>query len=316
MKAWLDVVPQLLVWTAVAVHEAVGVNVCSREDPDKPHPLQDQLPPVAGSGLSVTSVPEPAVTAALWVRVPPTAVYAVIGVALHVSAGGGMEEDPPPQPDSAMSAAVTARWSIRNVGKSMCIWRICSSDRRLSSTDAGEVLIPVSSWKHPCITEYHASRSGRNAGIRPRYARFACFRIHESNAILRYLCAKHGLDAWYPQELQQRAKVEQWLDWNQCRLSPTVVDIVLNSVFLGSAGDQAAIARGRSRLPELWSILEAGLRDTPFLVGARPSIADLSLASSVFQLTFANIAPTGPETASWFQRVSALEGFRKSLPMQ
>jgi glutathione S-transferase len=141
-------------------------------------------------------------------------------------------------------------------------------------------------------------------------------KIHESNAILRYLCVKHGLDVWYPKELSLRAKVEQWLDWNQCRLSPTVVDIVLNSVFLGPKGDKAAVERGSSRLPELWSILDAGLASTQFLAGSRPTIADLSVASSVFQLTFASSNPTGRNTAEWFQRVSGLEGFKKSLPRQ
>jgi glutathione S-transferase len=140
--------------------------------------------------------------------------------------------------------------------------------------------------------------------------------IHESNAILRYLCVKHGLDAWYPKELPRRAKVEQWLDWNQCRLSPTVVDIVLNSVFLGPKGDKAAVERGLSRLPELWSILDAGLAGTPFLAGSRPTIADLSVGSSVFQLTFASVTAIGRNTVDWFQRVSALEGFKKSLPPQ
>ena len=139
-------------------------------------------------------------------------------------------------------------------------------------------------------------------------------KIHESNAILRYLCAKHRLHDWYPEDLLARAKVEQWLDWNQCRLSPAVVDIVLNSVFLGTAGDRAAVERGLSRLPELWSVLEAGLAETPFVAGSRPTIADLSLASSVFQLTFANITPTAGATAAWFKRVGELDGFRKSLP--
>jgi glutathione S-transferase len=139
-------------------------------------------------------------------------------------------------------------------------------------------------------------------------------RIHESNAILRYLCVKHGLDAWYPQELPLRAKAEQWLDWNQCRLSPTVVDIVLNSVFLGAAGDKAAVERGSSRLPELWSILDSGLTGTQFLAGSRPTIADLSVASSVFQLTFASITPAGSNIVEWFKRVGALQGFQKSLP--
>jgi glutathione S-transferase len=139
-------------------------------------------------------------------------------------------------------------------------------------------------------------------------------RIHESNAILRYLCVKHDLDAWYPRELPLRAKVEQWLDWNQCRLSPTVVDIVLNSVFLGSAGDKAAVERGLSRLPELWSILDAGLAGSQYLAGSRATIADLSVASGVFQLTFAKIAPTARDVVDWFQRVSSLRGFQKSLP--
>lgn len=139
-------------------------------------------------------------------------------------------------------------------------------------------------------------------------------KIHESNAILRYLCVKHDLTAWYPEELPVRAKVEQWLDWNQSRLSPAVVDIVRNSVFLGPAGDRVAVERGLSRLPELWSILETELIDTPFLAGSRPMIADLSLASSIFQLTLANITPIGRSTTDWFQRVSELEGFRKSLP--
>jgi glutathione S-transferase len=67
-------------------------------------------------------------------------------------------------------------------------------------------------------------------------------------------------------------------------------------------------------LPALWSILDAGLADTPFLAGSRPTIADLSLASSVFQLTLASITPVGRNAADWFQRVSELDGFCKSLP--
>jgi glutathione S-transferase len=58
-------------------------------------------------------------------------------------------------------------------------------------------------------------------------------KLHESNVILRYLCQKHGLTDWYPADLKQRARVDQWLDWNQCRLSPAVIDIVFNTLFAG-----------------------------------------------------------------------------------
>src|SRR5262245_59298380 len=49
--------------------------------------------------------------------------------------------------------------------------------------------------------------------------------LAESNAILRYLCSKHELWDLYPRDLVARARVEQWLDWNQWRLGPNVIDV-------------------------------------------------------------------------------------------
>ena len=139
-------------------------------------------------------------------------------------------------------------------------------------------------------------------------------RLHESNAILRYLCAKHALTDWYPEDLPARASVEQWLDWAQCRFGPAVIDIVFNRVILGDKGDQAAIARGLKQMVELSDILEQHLEEKAFLAGDRPTIADLALASNLFQLGLANEVPDSKNIQGWYGRVSALEGFRKSLP--
>jgi len=139
-------------------------------------------------------------------------------------------------------------------------------------------------------------------------------RIHESNAILRYLCTKHSRDDWYPTDLDQRVRTEQWLDWNQCRLGPSVSDIVLNKVFLGDRGDKAAIARGEERLPESLDILNDGLAGRDFLIGERPTIADLSVGSNITHLSFAKAAPTQVHIKNWIARVCAIDGFRKTLP--
>jgi glutathione S-transferase len=138
--------------------------------------------------------------------------------------------------------------------------------------------------------------------------------LHESNAILRYLCHQHGLTDWYPADPKHRARVEQWLDWNQSRLSPAVIDIVRNKVFLGEKGDKNAIARGEAKLRELAPILEAGLQRDDFLTAAAPTIADLSVASNLFQLGFADAIPPGARIAAWYRRVGELDAFRKSLP--
>lgn len=139
-------------------------------------------------------------------------------------------------------------------------------------------------------------------------------KIHESNAILRYLCHKHNLKAWYPEDLEIRASIEQWLDWNQCRLSPSVVDIVVNKVFMGDQADLTAIKRGEENIPHLFDILNSGLEIQDFLAGSKPTIADLSVASSIFQLSLADSLPTQPKIVNWFQRINKIKGFRKSLP--
>ena len=138
-------------------------------------------------------------------------------------------------------------------------------------------------------------------------------KLFESNAILRYLCTKHGLTDWYPDDLRTRAMVDQWLDWNQCRLLPAVKDIVMNKVFLGEAGDKAAIVRGEKNMLELAAILGAKLAGRDFLTGDKPTIADLSIGSNIFQLGYANAVPQEPNIMNWYQRVCGLKGFKKSV---
>jgi len=139
------------------------------------------------------------------------------------------------------------------------------------------------------------------------------FRIYESNAILRYLCNKHQLTSWYPVKTQARALVDQWLDWNQCRLSPSVIDFVFNKVFAGDTGDLKAIVRGEKHLEELLPILESQLQLSPYLAGNEPTIADLSVVSNIFQLGLANVKPPA-KTTQWFQQWLELPGVKKSLP--
>jgi len=139
-------------------------------------------------------------------------------------------------------------------------------------------------------------------------------KIHESNAILRYLCIKHGLKNWYPDDLKLRAIVEQWLDWNQCRLSPVVIDIVVNKVFMGDDGDMAAIKRGEENIKDLFTIFDNCLADNDYIAGTQATIADLSIASNIFQLGIAETTSDLSNITLWYQRISELRGFKKSLP--
>jgi glutathione S-transferase len=136
----------------------------------------------------------------------------------------------------------------------------------------------------------------------------------ESHAIMRFLCDTHGLDSWYPKVPRQRAGVDQWLDWNHCRLMTPVNTLVYNKVLLGENGDKAAIARSEAQLPEVFEVLEHHLQGRNFVAGDSPTIADLSIASNIFQLGFADAVPKSPNIGAWLGRVGELKGYRASLP--
>ncbi len=50
---------------------------------------------------------------------------------------------------------------------------------------------------------------------------------------MKYICSKYDLpDHWYPKDLQQRAKTDEYLAWHHTNLRMGVVDIVWGKVCL------------------------------------------------------------------------------------
>ncbi|WP_291844807.1 glutathione S-transferase family protein [Maricaulis sp.] len=142
--------------------------------------------------------------------------------------------------------------------------------------------------------------------------------LHESTAILRYLCNRHRLDDWYPTELARRAIVDQWTDWGQSRMAPAVKDIVYNSVFATEAERSlTAIAHGKTVLGELVPLMEAALGETNWIAGTRePTIADLVLGSNITQLGLAGWRPSGGRIKAWYGRLCEIKAFADTLPVE
>ena len=46
------------------------------------------------------------------------------------------------------------------------------------------------------------------------------FTLFESNAITRYLCAKHSFGTLYPEDLQVRGVADAWMDWKLNAINP------------------------------------------------------------------------------------------------
>jgi glutathione S-transferase len=129
--------------------------------------------------------------------------------------------------------------------------------------------------------------------------------LAQSNAILLHLGEN---TRWIPTDPWERAKMFEWLFWEQYSHEPYVAVARFQMAYLGKPRDELdakLVERGRAALQRL----EDGLEDTPFLVGDNVSLADVSLVA------YTRVAHEGgfdladfPRTTAWVARVEAALG--------
>ena len=114
------------------------------------------------------------------------------------------------------------------------------------------------------------------------------FVLWESNAILRYLALAHGGPLALPEAPRARALVDQWLDWQATAFTPAMRDAFLQLVRVApEKRDAGLIEASRANSERCAALLDRHLAQTPFVAGARFSIADIAVglaANRWFQL--------------------------------
>ncbi len=141
------------------------------------------------------------------------------------------------------------------------------------------------------------------------------FVLWESQAIMRYLADKHGAAEWYPVDRRRRALVEQWLDWNQTRLTGPVEKIAFNTLFAGDKADRDAIASGHKALEKIMPVLDQALGASGWLVGDRPTLADLAVATNVAYLEVCRFdLQAFPAVSKWYESMKGRPSFVRTAP--
>jgi glutathione S-transferase len=98
--------------------------------------------------------------------------------------------------------------------------------------------------------------------------------IAESNAILAYLAENTAL---LPTDRFRRAKVMQWLFFEQYNIEPVIGSLRFWTLTRRLERNQAMLEPKRAAGGRALSALEQGLVDTRFLVGGELSIADIAV---------------------------------------
>lgn len=134
------------------------------------------------------------------------------------------------------------------------------------------------------------------------------FVLWESNSICRHLVRKSGHPTLLGGDLQQMAKVEQWMDWQACELNPAWRYAFMALVRQHpDFTDPAAIAQSAQQWQQKLQILDAALAQTgAYICGADFTLADILLGLSLNRWLQTPMAdrPEFPHLAAYQQRLA------------
>jgi glutathione S-transferase len=130
--------------------------------------------------------------------------------------------------------------------------------------------------------------------------------LADSNAILVYLEAKYAPGQWLPRDPLGAAKVQRWLSAAAGPLAfgPAAARVI--QLFKRPDDPAPALARAT----QLLEVMEQQLAREPFLVGERPTLADIAQYSYIAHAPEGNCAlEPYPAVRAWLARIEALPGF-------
>ncbi|MFZ4534261.1 MAG: glutathione S-transferase family protein [Alsobacter sp.] len=143
------------------------------------------------------------------------------------------------------------------------------------------------------------------------------FVLWESNAIVRYLAARHGSGTIWPVDPAERALADRWMDWQTTVLTPA-----LGPAFWGlirtppENRDAAAIEASMVKTEAALALLDAHLAGREFLEHDRLTIADLAVGPPVHRWLHMPVARLSrPNVERWYATLAAMPAAAMAFPL-
>jgi glutathione S-transferase len=141
------------------------------------------------------------------------------------------------------------------------------------------------------------------------------FLLWESNAIVRYLAAKHGAGTLWPTDLKQRADSDRWMDWISNHVSP-----VITPVFWGlvrTAADKrnlAQIEADAEKTAQQLQVLEQYLADRSYVAGQNFTMGDIVVGVTVYRWYGLEVKrPRLANIEAYYARLQQRPAFKKHV---
>jgi glutathione S-transferase len=132
-------------------------------------------------------------------------------------------------------------------------------------------------------------------------------RLSQSGVILDYLAGRFGKFGWADED--ERREILRWLLWDNHKLTSYIGTLRFLIRFM-KTGETPVTEFLRGRMKSALAILDAHLQGRSFVLGERPTIADLSLCGYLyFADEFAVDWADYPDIGAWLGRIRALPGW-------
>ncbi|TMJ02145.1 MAG: glutathione S-transferase [Alphaproteobacteria bacterium] len=135
-------------------------------------------------------------------------------------------------------------------------------------------------------------------------------KLTQSGVILTYLARRSG--KYLPQGEDEELEALRWIIFDNQKVNGFLGPYRFLKNFAKPAGDPAVLAFFKGRIDGNLAIVNKRLENRKFLLGDRPTIADVSLAGYLYyppeEFGF-DIGKDHPAIAAWRERVKALPGW-------
>jgi len=139
------------------------------------------------------------------------------------------------------------------------------------------------------------------------------FVLWESNAIVRYLSAKHSAGELWPNDLKVRAEADRWMDWQISTFWPTFRDLFWNLVRTPvEQRDQKAIEESHLKTAEILAYLDAHLKNRVYVAGGEFSMGDIPMGCAIWRWMSLPIErPVLANVQRWFDTLRGRAAYEK-----
>jgi glutathione S-transferase len=141
------------------------------------------------------------------------------------------------------------------------------------------------------------------------------FVLWESNAIVRYLAAKHGAGSLWPNDLRQRADADRWMDWASTTVAPAITPVFWGLVRTPpEKRNMATIEADAEKTAQAFQVLEQALDGRDYVAGKTFTMGDIPLGTFVYRWYVLEVKrPALKNVEAYYQRLQQRPAYRQHV---